>query len=66
MVLWRWIDRRNAIFVMVVLTVVRACFDVLEVVGVYALFLGSGTLGNWDLGWTPYLGYAVFFKLTLL
>jgi hypothetical protein len=39
--------------VMGVLTVVRACFDVLEVVGVYALFLGSGTFGNRDLGWTP-------------
>jgi hypothetical protein len=38
--------------VMGVLTVVRACFDVLEVVGVYALFLGSGTFGNRDLGWT--------------
>jgi hypothetical protein len=43
--------------VMGVLTVVRACFDVLEVVGVYALFLGSGTFDNRDLGWTPYTKY---------
>jgi hypothetical protein len=45
---------RSDIFVMGVLTVVRVCFDVSEVVGVYALFLGSGTFGSRDLGWTPY------------